>query len=225
LNRQVEGTETLVAIVPVNVLKLAKNRLAPALNAADRSKLSTVMLTDVLRAIRKVKKIHRIIVVSADRSVERIARSIGAQFLWEGKRRGLNKGLRLALRDASRRKASAALILPSDIPLITPHEISRFLSLSYGCLIALTPSKDGGGTNALLLRPPGIIRPSYGRNSFRRHMVAARRKGFSPKVIRSSVISVDIDEPSDLSRFRRLSLRNETGRLLRSIEADNEIKV
>ena len=217
------NAQSVIAIVPVNILAMSKARLAPSLNAALRRRLSTAMLADVLTAMRKVRTIRRITVVSADRSVARLAHVMAAHFLWEGERRGLNKGLRLALLDASRRKASAALILPADIPLVTPREISRFLRLSDGRSIAITPSKDGAGTNALLLRPPRMIKPSFGENSFRRHTAAAKQKGLTPKVIKLRGISLDVDEPRDLARLRGAPPRSETGRLVRSV--DNQIKV
>jgi 2-phospho-L-lactate guanylyltransferase len=178
------------------------------------------MLVDVLRALRKVRRIKGITVVSADFSVRRIARRMGVHFLWEGRRRGLNKGVRLALDDALHRNASAALILPADIPLITPHEINRFLNFSDGYSISLTPSKDGAGTNALLLRPPEIIRPAFGKNSFLRHQSIARRTGLRPRVVKLGAIALDVDEPSDLTLVKRRSLRNETGRFLKSIEEE-----
>ena len=219
------GTDThpLIVIVPVNILAISKTRLAPSLNAALRRRLSTAMLADVLTAISTVRWIQRITVVSADRSVRRLTHMSGAHFLWEGDRRGLNKGLRLALFDASRRKASAALILPADIPLVTPREIRTFLRLSDGHSIAITPSKDGAGTNALLLRPPRIIKPSFGKNSFRRHTAAAKRMGLRPKVIKLRGISLDVDEPRDLGRLRNASPRSNTGRVVRL--TDSQIKV
>lgn len=209
---------TVYAIVPVNVLKSSKARLAPTLDALNRGRLSEAMLVDVLRALRKVRRINGITVVSADFSVRRIARRMGVRFLWEGRRRGLNKGVRLALHDALQRSASAALILPADIPLITPDEVSRFLNLSDGYPVSLAPSKDGGGTNALLLRPPEIIRPAFGKNSFRRHQSIALRKGLRPRVVKLKGIALDVDEPSDLTLLKRRPFRTETGRFLKSIE-------
>jgi 2-phospho-L-lactate guanylyltransferase len=149
-------------------------------------------------------------------TMKQIARLMHVHFLWEGKRRGLNKGIQLALHDAKRRKFSAALIVPSDIPLITPRELGHFLRFSDGYPISLAPSKDGHGTNALFMRPPGIIRPAFGRNSFRRHQSVANRKGLSARVVRSTGIAFDVDEPADLASLKRLSLRNETGRFLKS---------
>jgi 2-phospho-L-lactate guanylyltransferase len=188
------------------------------LDVESRSRLSAAMLIDVILALRQVRRIHRITVVSADFSAQRIARLMGVHFLWEGRRRGLNKGVRLAISDALQKKASAALIIPSDLPLITPRDINRFMTLSDSHPISLTPSKDGGGTNAMLLRPPGLIQPAFGKDSFRRHVAIARKNGFQPRVVKLRGIALDVDDPSDLRLLRKLSLRNHTGSFLKSLE-------
>ena len=198
----------------MKTLTLAKARLAPVLNPAERARFSVAMLVDVLEALRKVKRLHRVAVVSPDRSLRRIVRSHGANWLWEGRRRGLNKAVRLAIRDSKLRGASATLIIPADIPLVTPREILDFLSHAAGYAVALTPSKDGAGTNALLTHPPGVIRPVFGRDSFRKHLALAERGGLSRRVIRAGGISFDVDEPKDLKRLMNQRVCNETGRFL-----------
>ena len=218
MKRNQAEDDAIFAVVPVNVLKASKARLAPHLDVSSRSRLSAAMLIDVLRVLRKVRRLERVTVVSADLSVRRTARAMGVHFLWEGRRRALNKAVRLGIRDAIIRNASATLIVPSDIPLITPAEVSRLLHLSRGYPVSLIPSKNGGGTNALLLRPPGILQPAFGTNSYRRHRSIARRKHLSTKVVQSKSLSFDVDEPSDLARIQRLLPRNETRRFLRSID-------
>ena len=184
------------------------------LDAPNRSRLSAAMLVDVLHTLQRVEKISRVTVVSADLTVRRIIRPMRVNFLCEGKRKGLNKGVRIAMRDATRRKFSAALVIPSDIPLATPREILRLLRLSDAYPVTVTPSKDGSGTNALLLRPPGVISPAFGKNSFRKHLSNARKKRLSAKVVKSLGIASDVDEPEDLVSLNRLLMRNETGRFL-----------
>jgi len=83
--------------------------------------------------------------------------------------------------------------------------------------VALTPSKDGAGTNALLMHPPGVIRPVFGRDSFQRHLALADQQGVSRRVIRTSGIGFDVDEPKDFRRLMHQYLRNETGRFLREM--------
>lgn len=217
MKRHRPQADGICAIVPVNVLRTSKARLAKHLDASNRNRLSAAMLLDVLHALQKVRRIRRVTVVSADFDVRRIIQPMKTHFLWEGKRKGLNKGVRLAIRDAKRREFAAALIVPSDLPLVTPREILRFLRLSDDYSVALTPSKDGG-TNALLLRPPGIISPAFGKNSFQKHLSIANRKGLSVKVVRSAAISSDVDEPADLVDLQPLLLGNETGRFLRAMD-------
>jgi 2-phospho-L-lactate guanylyltransferase len=205
------------AIVPVNVLKLSKLRLRRVLNPAERAQFSVAMLTDTLEALRKVKRLDSVTVVSGDSAVRKIARSHGASWLWEGKRRGLNKAIRLAIQESKHKGASAALIMPADIPLITPREIVDFLDHAADYSVALTPSKDGTGTNALLMNPPGVIRPLFGRNSFQRHLAIADRQSVSRRVIRRRGISFDVDEPKDFRWLMHHHVSNETGRFLREM--------
>jgi len=205
------------AIVPVNVLRLSKLRLRSVLTPVERAQLSAAMLADTLEALRKAKRLDSVTVVSADSTVRKISQSHGASWLWEGKRRGLNKAVRLAIQELKQKGASAALIMPADIPLVTSREIVDFLDRAAGYSVTLTPSKDGTGTNALLMHPPGVIRPLFGRNSFKRHLAIADRQSVSRRVIRRRGISFDVDEPVDFRWLVHHRVSNETGRFLREM--------
>lgn len=205
------------AIVPLNVLKKSKARLSPMLKPVEREQLTVAMLKDVLFVLRRSRQVRSVTVVSADKSARSISRRFGADFLWEGKRRGLNKGLKLAISNSERRGASSVLVIHSDLPLLKPREIDKFLEQSQGYSVSLTPSKDGAGTNALLMRPPRVIRPVFGRDSFRRHLSLAMKRNARSRVLRFRGISFDVDKPRDLVDLMRRPLRNETGRFLRTL--------
>jgi 2-phospho-L-lactate guanylyltransferase len=187
------------------------------LNAPDRVKLSTAMLSDVLGAVRNVSSISHVTVVSADRKVRQIARSHRADFIWEGMRRGLNKGVRLALLDAERRGASAAVIIHSDIPFANSREISRFLTRCQSYSVGMVPSRDCSGTNVLFLKPPSIMKPLFGKQSYWKHRHQAERQGVSFKVVRSRTLGFDVDEPKDLGRLLSYRGSSETGKFLRTL--------
>jgi 2-phospho-L-lactate guanylyltransferase len=187
------------------------------LKPVEREQLTVAMLKDVLFVLRRSRQVRSVTVVSADRNARSISRRFGADFLWEGKRRGLNKGLKLAISNSERRGASSVLVIHSDLPLLKPREIDEFLEQSQGYSVSLTPSKDGAGTNALLLRPPRVIRPAFGRDSFRRHLSLAMRTNARSRVLRFKGISFDVDKPRDLVNLIRRPLRNETGRFLRTL--------
>ena len=204
------------AIVPLNVLKKSKARLSPLLTPAERERLSVAMLKDVLSALRRTKRIHSVTVVSADKGARRICKRLGASFLWEGRRRGLNRGVKLAVRHAQREGATSVLVIHSDLPLLKPLEVDEFLKRSVGCSVALTPSKDRDGTNALLMSPPQVIRPVFGKDSFRKHLLLARQRKARSRVLLFNGIGFDVDTPRDLVGLMRRPLRNETGRVLKA---------
>ena len=208
--------------MPVNVIKLSKQRLSPILNSADRARLTVAMLNDVLSEIKNVSVISGTTVVSADRKAREIAKLHNANFIWEGKRRGLNKGVRLALVDAERRGASAALVIHSDLPFANSREITRFLTRCASYSVGMIPSRDGNGTNALFLKPPSVMKPLFGRHSYHRHKVQARKGGLSFKVVRSRTVGFDVDEAQDLRRLLRCQLSGETGRFLRTVRQRHE---
>ena len=64
--------------------------------------------------------------------------------------------------------------------------------------MAVVPSRDGGGTNALLLSPPHAMQPEFGEGSFVRHVAQAVALGLRFRVLRLPGIAADIDEPRDL---------------------------
>lgn len=216
MKKQPRQAGRVYAIVPLNVLSKSKARLSPILNPDERKQLTVAMLKDVLSALKKTRRVHSITVVSADTQARRSFGRFGVSFLWEGKRRGLNKGVKLAIGNAERRGASAVLVIHADLPLLKPREIDTFLEQSEGYSVALTPSRDGAGTNALMMNPPQVIRPVFGKDSFRRHLQLAKLRGAPRRVLRFRGIGFDIDTPRDLIQLTRRPLRNETGRFLRT---------
>ncbi len=207
----------LHAIVPVNVIRKSKERLSPLLSPAERANLSILMLRNVLSALRCSKTIDSLAVVSADTSLRIIARKYQARFLWEGKRRGLNKGLRLAIARAKLDGASAVLIVHADLPLLTSSEIDAFFRASHDYQVAIAPSKDGEGTNALLLNSPFTIRPMFGKNSFMKHWSQAKKMNLRCKILRCPTISFDVDKPEDALSLARLKRGNAAAEFLRMV--------
>ncbi|HUK26788.1 MAG TPA: 2-phospho-L-lactate guanylyltransferase [Candidatus Acidoferrales bacterium] len=212
------------AIIPVNVVKLAKARLSPVLKPDERAHLTLAMLNDVLGAVRGVRRIGRVTVVSADQNVRKIARSYISSFIWEGERRGLNKGVRLAILDSEEKGASAVVIIHADIPFANSRDLSRFLAKCEEYSVGLVPSRDGYGTNVLFLKPPGIIKPVFGRHSFQKHQSMCKRRNLKHEVFHSRNLGFDIDEPEDLKRLLRCRLRGETGRFLRDESRKHSVR-
>jgi len=206
--------ERVHAIVPIKTIKESKTRLS-ALPPQDRAKLTVAMLSNVLVALRKSRRISDVTVVSADKSASKIAHRHGAEFLSEGRRHGLNRALRLAIRELEQRTTGTVMIIHADLPLLTTRDVDKFLSRAQGFQIAIVPCKNGTGTNALLLRPPNAIPLVFGKGSFKTHLSLAKKARFRWKVLRIRGIQFDIDDPRDLRKFTRQDARGESFRFLR----------
>jgi len=212
------------AIVPVKVLRKSKTRLSSILQPKERTELTIAMLMDVLSALRKSRMIDSIIVVSADRNVLKLGRQLGANSLREEPRRGLNNAINQAIHK-HKWENSTVLVVHADLPLLTCKEVNTFLREAQGCPIAIARSKDETGTNAMVVNPAQVIRPAFGKGSYKRHISIFHRTKLQFKVQRIQGFGFDIDEPKDLLELMRHKARNNTARFLRAIRERDFQKV
>ena len=212
--RRSANVERVHAIVPLKTIKKSKTRLS-ALPPRDRAQLTVAMLSNVLAALRESRRVSDVTVVSADKSASRIAHRYGAEYLSEGRRHGLNRALRLAIRKLEQRTTGTAMIIHADLPLLKSQDIDKFLSRAEGFQIAMVPCKNGTGTNALLLTPPNAIRPVFGKRSFKMHLSLAEKARIRCRVLRIRGIQFDIDDSRDLRKFMRQDARAESFRFLK----------
>jgi 2-phospho-L-lactate guanylyltransferase len=189
-------------VVPVKRLSAAKSRLAPRLTLSQRRELVCSLLTRTLGILASEKRIAGILVVGRDSTVRMIAANHGAIFVQEKTNDGLNRALARAAREAVRRGADAIMVLPADLPLMKPSDIAGALKPGgKPPFVRIAPDHTGHGTNLLIAAPPGLIRYSFGEDSFRRHAAAGRRAGAKVSVIRRASLAQDLDCPEDLVRM------------------------
>jgi 2-phospho-L-lactate guanylyltransferase len=197
---------SLWAIVPVKPLRRAKSRLRAALSDADRVALSRQMLERGLDALLALPEVRRTLVVSRDPEVLALARLHGAHTLSERPPIELNKALGLATRAAIGGGASGVLILPSDLPLVTPEDLAAVVGLLEGPpAVVLAPDRRKEGTNAILVAPAGLIEYEFGPSSFDRHRSAALAAGARVAVCDRPGLALDLDLPEDLGIYRQAS--------------------
>jgi 2-phospho-L-lactate guanylyltransferase len=191
-------------ILPVKALGAAKQRLAPVLPPSARRELVLLMFERVLAAVAAVDGLGPILVVTPDASVARAAAAHGARVLREARAAGLNAAVRRGLARAGQEGAARALVLPADVPLVTPRELASLLDPTApggGARASLVPAADGDGTNALLLDPPGALAPAFGPGSYMRHLAQALARRLDVEVKHLPGLAADIDRPADLSRL------------------------
>jgi 2-phospho-L-lactate guanylyltransferase len=153
-------------------------------------------------AVLDVHSLGDVLVVSPDREVLRRASGLGARTLRQASD-GLNAGLREARADVVAGGATAFLVVPIDLPLVTTEAIEAAVAPlgtapdDRAPIVVLVPDRHGTGTNALGLRPPEVIDFAFGRGSRQAHVAAAATAG-ATLVELDGPLTIDLDTADDL---------------------------
>ncbi|MEN8242509.1 MAG: 2-phospho-L-lactate guanylyltransferase [Chloroflexota bacterium] len=191
---------TLWAVVPVKPLRRGKSRLSSVLSEDERTALNKKLLIHTVDTLTQIPELEQVLVVSRDSEALAIARLHGTRTVLEDSASELNIALTRATAVASTYAASEVLILPADLPNITPEDVKQLVALAdTGTSVVIAPDHHRTGTNALLVRPPGIISYSFGENSFPKHMAQIEAKGLKVKVLELPCLAQDVDYPEDLT--------------------------
>lgn len=178
-----------VFAIPVKPFGVAKQRLSAVLTPETRTRLGRMLAEHAIRAVSECGAIP--LVLSADDGVTEWATTNGTDVLLdEGS--SLDRAAELAAMWATERRLPWA-ILHADLPLLTPAALAPAVAaLGEGDQV-IAPSSDGGTS---LLGSTVPISFSYGRASFHRHL---SRLGPSARVLVSTALALDLDEPLDLA--------------------------
>ncbi|MEM3453083.1 MAG: 2-phospho-L-lactate guanylyltransferase [Candidatus Hadarchaeum sp.] len=212
------------AIIPVKHLDEAKSSLARVLDQVTRRSLVLAMLADMLHAIGEAPSIFKTAVVSPDNEVLGFAQARHAEGV-KDPGLDLNGAFQLAMSHAVASGAKAVLLLPGDLPLIRTVDIENIVAMATAERdVVIAPSK-ANGTNALFIRPPDLMDPKFGGESFPQHLAEAVRAGIKPHIYRSTTVSFDVDEPEDLLKLKKTGTGTKTLEVLKQLLAvlDNEI--
>jgi 2-phospho-L-lactate/phosphoenolpyruvate guanylyltransferase len=196
-------------IIPVKPFNRAKSRLSEVLSPQQRQSLAENMLRHVLQVVASVPQVMGTLVVSRDTKALALARDFGARTVQESGTPELNQALMRATQIVIGWKGDAVLILPADLPLLAASDIVGLIELGRAQrTVVIATDQDEDGTNALLLRPPGLINYAYGVGSYHRHIDLARAAGAAVQFYRSLRLSQDIDVPEDLRAINQLAEYN-----------------
>ena len=189
----------LWAIVPVKPLRRGKSRLATVLNPDERAGLNRALLVHTLDTLRATPEIEQILVVSRDTAALALAREHGARTVQEDGAPQLNLALARATVVARNYATRGVLIIPADLPLLTPHDIRYMLEFAKEPpVVVVAPDHRHKGTNALLVCPVGLIDYDFGPDSFQRHCERAQKSGARLEICELPSLALDMDLPEDL---------------------------
>jgi 2-phospho-L-lactate/phosphoenolpyruvate guanylyltransferase len=185
-------------LVPVKNLKHAKQRLSALLTPLDRQALAAAMLEDVLRALAACSHISKIALVTGDPAAIRLAQQYSFEVIVDRENLGESEAVAMATRVCDGRGERETLVLPADIPLVTPAEIQGIFLAAPAEGTVIVPSRDDRGSNAVLRRPAALFPLNFGDDSFQPHLRAAQFTGKPCVVLRAEGIALDVDRPADL---------------------------
>jgi 2-phospho-L-lactate guanylyltransferase len=160
------------------------------------------MFEDVLFALKGVSALSGIAVVTGDPTIVDIARRVDASIIEEQTNAGHSVAAWSAARIMAGNEVRDMIVLPGDVPLVTPESISEIRKRHRNSpAVTIVPAHDDRGTNCMICSPPDCIPFEFGDGSFARHLDAAKRRGIQAQVIRVPGLALDIDAPSDLQRL------------------------
>jgi 2-phospho-L-lactate guanylyltransferase len=191
-------------IVPHRGLDAAKTRLAPSLDPAERVMLASQLLQRVLKVSREVA--DDVEVISPSRPLAEIVEAAGARLAVQ-RGMGLNEGLEQARSQALLDGIETLIVLHGDLPNLSATDIETLLDglpANGGPGVAIAPDRAGTGTNALALRPPGVIGFRFGVGSFAAHAAEVERAGVWCTAVNRAGLAFDLDTPDDLRRWLEL---------------------
>jgi 2-phospho-L-lactate guanylyltransferase len=164
-----------------------KSRLAGELVLEERVKLMRSLLGGVVGAVREAG-VERVTIVTALR--------LQGYDVWNDP--GLPWNDALAAATAEVVTATLVAFVSADLPLIRAEEVEELLEATPARGIAIARALDGG-TNAVSMRPPGLVRTHFGEPAS-----AAVHAGLGVEhvVLDLPGLAFDVDTPEDLARMQ-----------------------
>jgi 2-phospho-L-lactate guanylyltransferase len=179
-----------------------KSRLAEAMAPEDRAALNRRLFGHVLGVAVDVFGGARTVVVSASDEVLRQASARGANGVREAGS-GQNAALQQGSRSAADGGARAVVTVSCDLPCLAPEDLAALADdRDAPRSVRVAADRGGCGTNALFVRPVGLIAYRYGPESCAAHVAQARAAGARLTVVHKPGLAFDIDTPADLSLWR-----------------------
>lgn len=190
----------IAAAVPLKSLSAAKSRLASHLSPDERLAIVTDLVERTIEVLRACGVFERIALATPETT---LARRLAVDVIED--RGTLNGAIEDTQRWALDVGTTGLLVVPADLPLLSADDVLDLLDAARPMpALTIAPTRDGG-TGALLMQPPNVIRPHFGPQSFRLHCRAAEAEGAAVSVVMREGFAAELDTVEDL-KIHRLHL-------------------
>ena len=173
-------------LVPLKALD-PKSRLAGVLPAAERIELMRMLLDRVVGVVREAG-VEQVTVVTQE--------PVDGFHVWEDRGLPWNDALAAAIEETV--SAPLAAVVSADLPLLRAEEVQELLAATPERGIAIARAHDGG-TNAVAMRPPGLVRTRFGEPG---SCAVHAALGVPHVVVDLPGLAFDVDTPADLARMQ-----------------------
>lgn len=202
----------LGVIIGVKDLNIAKSRLMGVFSPQHRERLVLAILADTIAAVRYIRMIGPIVVVTPDHRVAALAAEMGALAVRDPTSRNdidpLNAAL-IAGEAKVRTQTCNCMVLQGDLPSLRPAELTRAINAACGFPRNFVADRHYGGTSALFAFGASL-RPCFGAKSAERH----RRSGAVELTGMGAGLRCDIDTAEDLCYATGLGLGSKTEKII-----------
>jgi 2-phospho-L-lactate guanylyltransferase len=190
-------------IIPVKPFKQGKSRLRACFGRQDLYALNYNLLVQTIEKVKAAACFSHILVVSRDRHARAIARLNGLEICDEQRPSSLNLAVSQAMDCILERGGGQVLVLPTDLPKLTPNDLVVVMNLLPALGVLIVPDYSYRGTNALGMSSPKLIDVAFGTNSFHNHCLQAQQKDLNLRVYYNQAIMHDLDTQPDLELIRQ----------------------
>lgn len=186
--------------MPIKAFDKAKTRLRPALTPEQCAALARNMAADVVTALQNASLLQGVILLGEEPVIAEFAGELDCDHLAENPGVDLSSNLDTAADKMKLAGIDVLLVLPGDLPALRAADIDQLIS-DHTAGLSICPASRDGGTNALVMSPPGAIEFCFGQQSAKRHLQAAQAAEIKCEHIHRAAFSRDIDTPDDLIWF------------------------
>ncbi len=173
-------------LVPLKAID-PKSRLAGLLPLEERTGLMSSLLEHVVGAVRDAG-VERVTVVCGE--------PVDGYDVWLDGGRPWNEALAAAVAEVVR--APLVAFVSADLPTLRAEEVEELVDATPDRGIAIARAHDGG-TNAIAMRPPGLVRTHFGEPG---SAAVHARLGVDHVVLDLPGLAFDVDTPEDLARMQ-----------------------